>query len=590
MSLDKEISRIEDIFLTPLQVETYENDEGSSSYSFDTRRQIAIISFMSASQYLTGDRDELGVKPFYNIVNQIVDLEVRATDIDTKNIILRPNVPNYDMEAMLATKALHNWLRDKKFGKTLNKLGETLARYGNVLLKRSYDTTGEICVSVCNWSSMTFDPFDIARGPKLEIHYMQAIDFEKKRGIWDDTAIDMALDELEQLDDEFYLKVTEVEAELPRKVFTENWNTKGISLQHYFVVRDSQKYDQICLFKEELKESNYKYYGRKELDGRGWALGVVEQGQNAQVEINLIKIMERRSLELASKKLYLTNDDELEDSNFFVDKENGDVVYSGKEVTELSTFTNALPLYENVKESWLNQFKASLSAFDAVTGESMPSGTAYRLGLLQAKQASSMFDYLKQGKGMFVEEVITDWVLQEVAKGINRQFVLSAGFTPQQLDVINERFATSLANKEIIKQIERGKLPTSASYQAIIDDIKQGLSTEETQFIDIPKGMFKNIKNKVKVIVVDESEDVQAKIDTLSSFLQVAQNDPEGIIFGPDGVKNIVKEISRLTNISLVGLGVGEANKPTPQQTATVDLSDMSNTMQQDEQGISQVL
>src|SRR5690606_2777823 len=103
-------------------------------------------------------------------------------------------------------------------------------------------------------------------------------------------------------------------------------------------------------------------------------------------------------------------------------KETGDILYSQGEIKELTTFSNSLPMFENVKDSWMNQFKATLSAFDAVTGETMPSSTAYRSVLLQAKQASSMFEYLKEGKGMFIEEVITDWVLDEVAKKINRKY------------------------------------------------------------------------------------------------------------------------------------------------------------------------
>ena len=570
MDIFNEVNRIEDHYDRPIQVESYVNENGQTSeYTFDTKKQIAIITFFSASRFLSGNSDALGIKPFYNIVNQVVDLEVRATDIDTASIMLRAVSPEYEIQALLASKALHNYFEDINFAKILNKFGETGSRYGNALFKRSY-VNGEMQISVPNWSTMTFDQFDIDNGVKIERHQLSPLDLEKKRGIWDDEAIDEAIKYLRDTEKDEdvsdYLEVLEVEGEFFNDIFTGEDDSYGSSLQHWFVANVDKL--QLVFFKEQLKESNYLYYGRKELDGRGWSLGVVEQGQEAQIEANLHKLFERRSAELASKKLYLTTDEKFKDDNALVDRESGDFLYVdlGKDVRELSTISNALPMFENMKNSWVENFKASLSAFDSVTGDNLPSGTAYRLGLLQAKQASSMFKYLRQGKANVVKQMIKKWILPELVKKINKDFILEAGFSPKELDLIQEKLAISEANVKVKELLERGMDIDGITYEEMIQEAKDALPKKANQFLQVEKGLFKDLLNKVRVVVDDEAEEVDSKIATLEMFLQVAQNDPTGAIFGEDGAKNIVAEISRLQGLSLLDYGLTGGSKKAPAQ------------------------
>lgn len=572
MDLFKEIDAVQEHFERPINVSTYNTEDGNTfKYNFDTRGEIALITFMSASKYLKGNIDELGVKPFYNIVNQIVDLEVRATDIDTKNFILRPDSPEYEVHALLATKAIHQWFDENNFAETLNQFGEIGARYGNVLLKRSY-VDGKINVEVVNWSAIAFDQFDIEGGAKVETHYMTALDLQKKRGVWNEDVIDEAIRVIESKTSDSYtgddkntrdIEVLEYEGELARSLFTENENDEGFSIQHYFVIKDAQGTEDLILFQEELKTSNYIYYGRKKLDGRGWALGVVEQGKEAQGEVNLLKIAERRAIEMASKKLYVTDDDEYDDNNVLVDKENGDVLFvnSGKYVRELPTVNGALPQFVNAKDDWVNQFKSSQSAFDSVTGDTMPSGTAYRLGLLQAKQANSIFKYIQQGKGIVLKRVVSEWILPDLFKSIDKEFILEAGFSAKELDLIHSRFATVLANQKVLNMLDRGELPDALTYEEMIQEIQDNIPRKDIQFMDIKKGFFKEAKKHIRIDITGESEDTEAKIATLNSLLQIAQQDQAGLIFPPEATKELVREITRLANISSIEFGLGMPNK-----------------------------
>lgn len=608
MKLFKEIEEIKSHFEKPIHVDTYELDNNSIDYQYDTRREIAYITFMSASKYVSGDSDELGKKPFYNIVNQIVDLEVRATDIDTKDIILRPTSPEFEVSAMLATKYMHNMFRDMEFAQTLNSYGEMLSRYGNVLFKRSYDEEGKMQVSIVNWLSIAFDQFDIENGAKVESHYMTALDLESKRGVWFDESIDEALMVLENQKADSdkgntsVVEVLEVEGQFSRAVYMEDElepgeeAPKGFSLQHYFVIGGAEENEGVLLFKEELKESNYMYDGRKKRLGVGWQLGVVEEGKEAQSEVNLYKILERRELELAAAGLNITDDEELEDLNTLTDKQRGDtlLVRSGKTFRQLDTTSSALPHLANAVDSWINgQFKPSQSAFDSVTGEETSSGLSYRLGLLQAKQASSIFDYRREKKGIFLNKVVTKWFLPEVTKGVNRDFILEAGFSAQEIDIIHDRFALNIANSKVRDLLEKDLDIDPLSYQDMIQEAKDNLPKKEIQFIDIKKGDLKQAMKNIRVDITGEEENVAGKIETLNSLLQMAMQSPD--TFPPDTVQNLIKEITRLSGVSMIEYGMGTPSKgkaPELPQTAAGGGGDIPtiNAVEQNAESDNQIL
>lgn len=68
--------------------------------TFSQYQTLKKIEFYTNSQYLSGNKDELGRdKPFYNIVNYRVNVAVRATDLDVKDISLTSDNPRFSWNA-----------------------------------------------------------------------------------------------------------------------------------------------------------------------------------------------------------------------------------------------------------------------------------------------------------------------------------------------------------------------------------------------------------------------------------------------------------------------------------------------------------
>jgi len=87
-------------------------------------------------KYEEGDIDEDGDKKyFYNIVKNPCKVFSKAIDFDTKNIRLLTTAGGNELKTWFMERDLKYWMRDKQFGKVLNRIFYELPIYGSVVLK-----------------------------------------------------------------------------------------------------------------------------------------------------------------------------------------------------------------------------------------------------------------------------------------------------------------------------------------------------------------------------------------------------------------------------------------------------------------------
>ena len=99
----------------------------------DTNKQ---IEYITNSKYLSGNTDEFGRdKPYYNISNYRLNVAIRATDFDTKDVTIVSETRDY-VRSLLISKRVQNWMKDTGFAKKLNRMGEKRAKYGWILVKK----------------------------------------------------------------------------------------------------------------------------------------------------------------------------------------------------------------------------------------------------------------------------------------------------------------------------------------------------------------------------------------------------------------------------------------------------------------------
>jgi len=584
------------------QTENYNNGyitliDGLTFSQWNTLKK---IEFYSNSKYLTGDKDELGRdKPFYNIVNYRVNVAVRATDIDVKDIKIISDNPNFAEYAFLYNHEAYEWMKQSDFSLFLNDFGQTRARYGGVLVKKcQYKEPGEqeeleLEIEVVPWKNVITDPVDICNGVITEKHYMLPNELAEKKDVWENVEEALKLVSKQEKNLQKGNAVTETNR-IPvfeiTGVFPETYDP-GIGaegdettfkLMRFVVAGEDGQH--ILMFNEDLEESPYKYLSWEKIPGRGLGRGVVEEGFEAQRWTNDAVIGETNAMTLSGKVVMVTDSEDV-GNNAITDLVNGSVikVKRGESVQSLSLLPSSFPEFNNLKTSWDTQVQRSTNTFDAVTGETMPSGTPLGSLAIQAQQASSYFDYKREEAGIFITELFNDWVLPFLAKRINKKHILSSEFGQDELMKMDEAFATHLVNEEVKTKILSGVIVSPEEYTAGIEFTKQKLAQRgNRRFLEIASGWFKDFKPKVSVIVTKELKDIDVEKKNLEYISMILARNPQAM---QDPVMaKIVGRMAELSGIlspgQIAGMGgTGQKMSIPSQPTATAAMQNAQAVM-----------
>lgn len=509
--------------------------------TFKQKDQIRTIEFYNNSKYLNGQKDELKrEKPFYNILNAICDVENTAKDLDTKDIQITSDDANHYLESWLLSKDIYVWMKEENFAKTLNDMRDIHTRYGSLLVKK-VKKDGKLTLELPEWKNLITDQVDIIKGAIIETHYMTANEISKMSE-WKN--IDKVMEKLKGKGSSKRVPVYEIRGEFSQATFkdanNEKYTTddeKEFSYQLYYVAGNpvesgkQEDFDTfVTLYCEDDTERVYKYLARKPKAGRSFGVGVMEEGEEAQVWTNDAVLKQARAMEYTTKVIGQTASKKLKGRNLLTETDDGTILETeeNKPITALNLLpSGGLQQYNALITQWYDQLQKTTSAYAAQRGDTPPSGTPFRLQATVLQQSSSVFKTLQQELGIFITEIIEDWVMPYLATKLNREHILAYDFSPEELKEIDNKFTARNANQRAIDAILSGKLVSQEEYDGWIENydtfIKQ---TKSQRFIQIPKDFYKNLKVKVTVNITGEQRNKAATLESLNNILITYASNP----------------------------------------------------------------
>lgn len=482
---------------------------------------IRTVEFYSNNQYLSGNTDELGrEKPFYNVGNYRVTTAKTATDLDVKDIKFEPDSLKDSVAAMLYNKELYKFLKDSNFSLTLNKMGLTRPKYGGVILKKSM-VEGKLQLDVVDWVNVDFDPADVLGGALIETFYLFPSELAAKRDIWND--VDGILEAHNKLNKNkpAKIEIKEVSGEFPLSFLPDYEGEETGEYQRmcfYIAVVGKKKF---CAYYEVEKEVRYKYLPWEEV-GKSLGRGVWEDGFEAQTWQNDAMISMKNVMDI-SGKVIVSTDSQKVSGNAITGVDNGHIfqIEPGRSITSLNLSPSALPQFEKVIELWNSQFDRVASTYDANTGEAPTAGTPYSQTALLNQVANSPFEFRREEWGIFLNEVLNDWVMPYLKKQIMKEHTLVADYTDEELDIIDEAVAI-YEGKQYVKDsiLSKGKVPTPEELLAVQDGTKERLNKSgKKREIKIPE-KFLDVKGKLTANITGELKNKSAILQSLDSIFK----------------------------------------------------------------------
>lgn len=521
---------------------------------FNLYEHIEKIHAYLNGKHLSGEVDSLGrEKPFFDIITAAVNIYYRATDIDRKNIRIKADKAKNILLAFIATVHLENFLKREDFGTFLNKWGRVMAGYGSVISK-FVEKDGRLIPSVIPWNRIICDSVDFYNNPKIEILHLtpaqlrdnpvydqdvveSLINSVSTRKLLDGTPIDNKKDFIEIFEVHGNLSV-EYLGEKPGKT------TKYTQQIHVVSFVNGEKegtYEDFTLYKGREAKDPYRKDDLIEEEGRVISKGAVEMLFDAQWMVNHSVKLSKDILDVASKILFQTDDTNFVNQNILTSVETGDILTHSpnQPLQAVPNNSHDLGSLQNFGGLWQNQAKEIANTPDAISGNTMPSGTAYRQVAILNQESHSLFQLMTENKALAIERMLREVIIPFLKKKMDTADEISAVLSDRDIAKIDPIFvkakASGIHNDIIKKQIlEDGAIADVPDLDEIQNGIRDGLKMQGNQRFFTPsdvsdktwKELLKDFEWEVEVEVSGEYKDKDAGLATLTTVLQTVAANP----------------------------------------------------------------
>ncbi|MFA5395205.1 MAG: hypothetical protein WC346_04225, partial [Methanogenium sp.] len=165
------------------------------------------------------------------------------------------------------------------------------------------------------------------------------------------------------------------------------------------------------------------------------------------------------------------------------------------------------------------------NSFEVVRGESLPSGTPFRLGLLIDQNAGRFFTLLRQKITLVYRRVFREWVMPELVKGMKGKDIFRFVGEVDILDQLREILVENWYMKNLVEIGPHTKAMAEGIKQEKLDELR-----ESDPMIENSKEIWQGVLPRLFVTITGEA---YLHNETVQDILQLIQyeKDPERINF-----------------------------------------------------------
>lgn len=583
--------------LVRTQKNSYLNDKVSISkyVQWSLYETIERIYAYINSKHISGDTDTLGrEKVFFNIGTSAANIWYRATDIDRKDIRIKATKEADITRVFAANLHLQDFLRRDEFGIFLNNWGRTLSRFGSSVVK-FVEKGDSLHACVVPWNNLIIDPVDFNASVQIEKIFAtpsmllsnDSYDKEKVKSLIK-TLETRKTSDGQQMDlNAGFIEIYEVHGELPRSYITNNENDDKYAQQMHIIAsiqtEKTGEYEDYTLFSGFEEKSPYMITHLIEEDGRVLGMGAYEHLFEAQWMVNHNMKAVKDHLDIANKLVFSTSDPGFLGQNVLNAVESGDILIHAPNspLTQINNQSHDITQTQNYAHEWINLSQQITSTPDAISGNTMPSGTAYRQVAILNQESHSLFELMTENKGLYIEKMVRDYIIPFIKrKKLAHTKELIASLSDNGVEEIEKRFIKSTAakifNDRVKETILSGKLAENINLADIENEVKN-------KSIDIGKERYfkpseiddktwkeylKDLEWDVEVEITGESTDKQALLATYTTIFQTLAGNP-GALDDPRLSKILNKIIEATGAMSPLELAIDTSANQTPQTNNT---------------------
>lgn len=532
-------------------------ETGGFEYSqWDTLQN---IEFVDNSKFLKGEKDAEGqTKFFLNTASFRKEVASKNIDIDVKNFNFVPEEGQAEYGALIARKKFKKWAKDNGLSDKINDSVDRFPKYGTVVAKKVGKEIEIVPLfklrNQQDAVSLEQANYVIEEHTDLNKHELE----EYKD--WDTSKLSVKWDER--------VTVYERYGYVPASFYKSNGGKSDTEDEKSIycvciVTLDKSKKGKTggeLLFIEEA-ECPYteRHYSRQ--DGRWLGIGEIEKQIDNQAARNMVFNLRKKSLAWGSKNIFGSSDDTLV-NNLSMQVRDGDVLKlsNPNALWRVDTTNRSSADYNSTDQLIEENSNQRSFTFEVATGESMPSGTPFRLGAILGNSVNTYYDKKRETLGLFWKDIVINMMIPLWLKETEDEFVEGVLDTEDGFDELRQAKKERMITDEIINTIIAEKPVDIEQIKLKVDEDLKKITRD---YYSMTKEEIKNLKYRIDLDITGESIDVPRKIETLSTLYQtqVQMGDIEG-------AKLTIKRVMALTGEKAPQTAPQAMPQPTQMPTA----------------------
>lgn len=522
----------------------------AKGYQYSQHETLQLIEFVGASKFEKGEKDSEGVPKIY-LNNSVfrADVASKQMDIDTKNIVFIPDDFSSDIACTIYRRKFKRFAKDNGLGNTLNDMVEDYPFYGSLVIKK---VGKRFEIIDLNKLRNQPDAKDLKSASYVIIEHEMKMWEAQAMPNWDLSGLDYKWD-----DD---ITVFERYGRVPARFFDPSADEKESIETVSFIAYDKKgkKVDSRLLFIEQIEEKPFLEVHWKKRKGRWLGVGVIEENFENQKARNAVFNMRMRSTLWSSKHIYQSSDESV-GKNLVSEVRDGEVMYvtAGGQITPVNVQSQGTNDFNTTEDTIEKNADQRAFTYEVMTGENMPSGTPFRLGVIMSESANSHFALKREKLAILIKQVIYDFVFPDFYKSISKESIeaIMHGEEDYQ-DLLDDVIKVKIG--EFTKKLvfTEFRLPTPDEIEVFTNAVQNAKGFE----INVIKDELKDAKYSIDIVITGEAIDVNKKIETLTTQYQV-------MVQAGDPRANIILErLGKLTGEKLPRMNVAKAPVISPMQ------------------------
>jgi len=553
---------------TMREIEAYKGDKVNLSdrATFNQYTTVNQIKTHQNNEFLTspatGQKD---TRDFYDVVTPAVQTAVANIDVDTSSIEPYAINDRDQRQALLSRSLLNGYFLQVTEGARLNEMAETFMDDGNIVLRKLtneedsgmiYEEVNLLNLYVIDQTAKTLEDTTV-----IEKAIFSISELDKMSGAWENIDKVKELGNMAGEDETPYYRVYYRYGELSvydflkakNEVYGEDNELLDEDKEEYiqtlsvvvevrqeedkkFEKDDSDDITGVAVFVEELKPK-IKKIGRKKIkkykpyieghlgkyNGTWLRKGYRQMGTVYQNRANEIGNQIKAALDIGSKLVFWSPDEKIAGKNILSSIKNGQILRTD----QLNLLNNQFPNLAAFVQEWnrtVTELNRTLKAFEAATGEQLPSSTSATAVAVQNQQVGKYYSYIREKYGLFLSDLYQDWVIPTLIKYTDLEDKIEIMGDNKYL----QEYAEMLANKQLIQMevmaaSQGGFLPNEAK-DMVMQQITNEIVSNKKNFLKIEKDFFKESDIGVAVNITGENFNKQARVTNGISMMPILGN------------------------------------------------------------------